>query len=314
MTKIAAVFPGQGAQFVGMGQDLARMFPVAQSVFDRVDSTLGYQLSEVCFSGPESELKLTANTQPAILAVSVAAWTVLTGLGVEVDYFAGLSLGEYSAHVAAGSLDLETAAGLVRKRGQFMQEAVADGVGAMAALIGIDAAEVTTLCAEAESMAGGIVRPANFNCPGQIVISGHRQAVELAIGTAKERGASRAVMLPVSAPFHCPLMEPAKLRLAQLLDCVEFRAPARPVIANATAGPITAREDIAPALTLQVTSPVRWEDTIRYLAGEGVTTFLEVGPGTALAGFVRRVDRSLRTLPVCSPDDLRVVESLKEVC
>lgn len=296
MSKTAFIFPGQGSQYPGMGRELAEKYPAARKVFDEADRALGFPLSKLCFEGPAEELQLTANTQPAILTVSVAAAEVLRELGVGADYVAGHSLGEYSALVAAGSLLLADAVQLVRKRGQFMQEAVPAGQGAMAALLGFDPAATAEVCREAAQ--GEVVSPANLNSPGQLVIAGHKSAVERAVELAKKRGAKRAVILNVSAPFHCSLLQPAQDRLAVELDRVEFRDPQIPLVNNADARVLRTKEEALDGLKRQVTAPVRWEESVRRLRNESVSLFIELGPGKVLSGLVRQIDRQVDCLHV----------------
>lgn len=305
MPKTAFVFPGQGSQYPGMGRELAEKYPAARKVFDEADRALGFPLSKLCFEGPAEELQLTANTQPAILTMSVAAAEVLREHGVGPDFVAGHSLGEYSALVAASSLRLSDAVQLVRKRGQFMQEAVPAGQGAMAALLGFDPAATAEVCREAAQ--GEVVSPANLNSPGQLVIAGHKTAVERAVELAKKRGAKRAVILNVSAPFHCALLQPAQDRLADELDRVEFRDPQIPLVNNVDARVVRTGAEILDGLKRQVTAPVRWEESVRLLRNESVSLFIELGPGKVLSGLVRQIDRQADCLHV---ED---VNSLNEV-
>lgn len=296
MPKVAFIFPGQGSQYPGMGRELAEAFPAARRVFDEADLALGFPISKLCFEGPAEELLLTANTQPAILTASVAVAEVLRDKGVSPNYVAGHSLGEYSALVAAGALCLEDAVRVVRKRGQYMQEAVPVGMGAMAALLGMEAGAVEAVCAE--SAQGEVVSPANLNSPGQVVIAGHATAVSRAVELAKARGAKRAVMLNVSAPFHCALMQPAQDRLAVDLEATEFAGPRVPLVNNADAKVIRTAAEAREGLRRQVTASVRWEQSMRALLSEGVTLFVEVGPGKVLSGLMRQVDRQAECLRV----------------
>jgi [acyl-carrier-protein] S-malonyltransferase len=291
MSKTAFLFPGQGSQFAGMGKSLAEAYPEAARVFQAADATLGFALSSLCFEGPEGQLKLTENTQPALLAVSIAAHSVLREKGVAADHVAGHSLGEYSALVAAGSLDFADALRLVRKRGQYMKEAVPAGVGAMAALLKLPEDRLAGVLAEASQ--GEVVTAANLNSPDQIVIAGHAAAVERAMELAKAAGARRAVLLPVSAPFHCPLMKPAQERLRADLDATTFRDLAVPLINNWQAREIRTAAEAREGLYNQVPNPVRWADSIRALAQAGVTRFIEVGAGGVLTGLLRNIDPSL---------------------
>ena len=291
MPKIAFLFPGQGSQYAGMGQELAENFPVARRVFDQADDALGFAISQVCFEGPEEKLRLTENTQPAILTCSVAVHAVLRERGVEPDYVAGHSLGEYSALVAAGSIEFAEALCLVRKRGRYMQQAVPSGVGAMAALIGMPAGKLESICSEAAR--GEVVAPANLNSPAQAVIAGHAGAVERAVELAKQAGARKAVLLQVSAPFHCALMGPAQERLSADLDAIDFKDLAVPLVNNFAAREIRTGADAREGLKQQVPNPVRWEDSIRKLSSAGVGRFVEAGPGKALTGLLRSIDRSL---------------------
>jgi [acyl-carrier-protein] S-malonyltransferase len=273
-----------------MGRELAEFSSCAREVFEEADAALGFRLSKLCFEGPAEELQLTANTQPAILTVSVATARVLEEKGIQPDFVAGHSLGEYSALVVAGSVELTDAVRLVRKRGEYMQEAVPVGEGAMAALLGLDAAAVEEICREAAGEQ--VASPANLNSPGQIVIAGHRGAVERAIELAKSRGAKRAIMLNVSAPFHCSLMKPAADRLATDLDAVTIRDPRVPLVNNADATVVRTAEAVRDGLKRQVTAPVRWTDSMLALRREGADVFIEVGPGKVLSGLMRQIDRS----------------------
>jgi [acyl-carrier-protein] S-malonyltransferase len=300
----AFVFPGQGSQQVGMGRALADSFPAARRAFEIADEVLGVRLSTLCFEGPEEELKLTANLQPAILATSIAALRVLEEKGVRPDYVAGHSLGEYSALVAARALSFEDALVIVRKRGQYMQGAVPDGEGAMAALLGCDVETANSVCAEASSL--GVCAPANLNSPSQTVIAGHRSAVQRAVELAKERGAKRAVLLAVSAPFHCSLMSPAAKRLEPLLRDIEFQDLTIPLVTNVDAEIITSGDLAREALIRQVASPVNWWQSMRRLVEEGVDVFVEVGHGKVLSGLVKQIERSATAL---STEDVSAIEA-----
>jgi len=293
---VAFLFPGQGSQVVGMGRELAALYPPAQETFDEADAALGYKLSQLCWEGPEDKLKMTEITQPAILTVSVAAFRVLREKGIEPKFVAGHSLGEYSAHVAAGTLAFQDAVRIVRNRGKYMQEAVPVGQGAMAAVLALPLPELEKVCAEAAQ--GEVVAPANINSPGQIVISGSKGAVERAAELAKQRGAKRAVMLPVSAPFHCALMQPAQDRLAADLKAATFHGMQHPLVTNADAQLIDAPEKGRDALIRQVTGAVRWTDSMQALIAKGVDTFVEVGPGSVLCGLMRQIDRAKTCLNV----------------
>ena len=288
--KIAFLFPGQGSQAVGMGKELAALYPVARQTFDEADSALGHKLSQLCFEGPEEKLRLTEITQPAILTMSVAAQRVLREKGVSPRFVAGHSLGEYSAHVAAGSLDFADAVRTVRNRGKYMQEAVPVGQGAMAAVLGMPLAEVERICKQAAQ--DDICSPANINSPEQIVISGSKPAVERAAELAKAGGAKRAIMLPVSAPFHCALMQPAQDRLGKDLQNLTFHRLQLPLVKNVD-GELTQDSEVArQALVSQVTGAVQWVKSMQTLIAQGVELFIEVGPGKVLCGLLRQMDRS----------------------
>jgi [acyl-carrier-protein] S-malonyltransferase len=293
---IALLFPGQGSQAVGMGKDLADKFAVAQQTFEEADDALGVKLSQLCFEGPEEQLRVTEITQPAILTVSVAAWRVLNDRGVKPNFVAGHSLGEYSAHVAAGTMSFANAVRTVRNRGKYMQEAVPVGTGSMAAILGMGFDDVVKVCADAAQ--GGVCEPANINSPEQIVISGHAAAVERGAKLADERGAKRAKVLPVSAPFHCSLMQPAQDRLAVDLGNLKLEQPKMPVICNVYARPIEDATSAREALVRQVTGSVKWSESMQVLIARGVQTLIEVGPGKVLCGLMRQIDRSKKCLNV----------------
>ena len=300
--KIAFLFPGQGSQAVGMGRAFAESSKSAAAVWKEADEALGFALSRLCFDGPEEELTLTVNTQPALLTASVAAAAALAERGIAPQLAAGHSLGEYSALVVAGALRFADAVKLVRKRGEFMQDAVPVGTGAMAALLGVDLPTAEQVCGEAAQ--GEVVGVANINSPGQIVIAGHRTAVERAVKAAAERGGKKSVLLPVSAPFHSALMKPAADRLAAELERVAVSAPKFPIVRNVDAGVTTSAEDVKPFLVRQVASPVRWTECVERLSREGAGPFLEVGPGRVLTGLLKRTLEGVRGLPVEDPASL----------
>ncbi len=308
MTGLAYIFPGQGSQAPGMGKSLAENFRAAREVFEEADDALGFSLSEMCFAGTAEELALTENTQPAILTVSVAALRAIQAEGFpEPEYVAGHSLGEYSALVAAGALTLSDAVRTVRARGRYMQEAVPVGLGAMAAILGADLQVISEACNEAAQ--GEVCSPANINSPGQVVIAGDAAAVDRAITLLKERGAKRAVRLNVSAPFHCQLMMPAQERLAVELEKIEFQDLRTPLVTNVDAAPIEKGEDARTSLVRQVSSPVRWLETVQFLISNGVERFLEVGPGKVLSGLVRQTKRDAHVLNVEDEASLRSAQT-----
>ncbi len=308
--SMAFVFPGQGAQTIGMGRALAEAYPAAADVFREVDDALGEELSALIWDGDQDTLTLTQNAQPALMATSIAALRAMEAEDVGLDrarFVAGHSLGEYSALCAAGAITLADTARLLRTRGQAMQNAVPVGVGAMAALLGLDYDAATEVAAEAASEAE-VCQAANDNDPGQVVISGHKDAVERAVDLAKSRGAKRAVILPVSAPFHCALMQPAADVMAEALASVEIRAPKVPVVANVRAEAVSDPDTIRALLVEQVTAPVRWRESIEWMLGQGVTDFMEVGAGKALIGMVRRIDRTAATMAIGTPDDIAALK------
>jgi len=308
---IAFVFPGQGAQKVGMGKALAEKFPVCRDTFAEADAALGESLSGLCFDGPAEKLLLTENTQPAILAMSVAVWRLVDSRGLRASFAAGHSLGEYSAHVAAGTLSFADALRTVRRRGRYMQEAVPVGEGAMAAILGLDEESVSRACVDAMVERGGrVVSPANLNAPGQIVIAGHADAVARAGERCKELGAKRVIPLAVSAPFHCALMKPAEDRLTPELRSIAASDPKIPVVANLDALPKRDAISAIGALIRQVSSPVKWEQVVRRLIADGAQTFVELGPGSVLAGLIKKIDRSVQVVSVEDEAGLAAVDRL----
>jgi len=309
MTTIAFLFPGQGSQAVGMGKDLAEHYAVARQTFAEADDSLDYKLSQLCFEGPDDQLRLTEITQPAILTASVAAWRVLQERGLRPAFVAGHSLGEYSAHVAAGTVSFADAVRTVRNRGKYMQEAVPVGVGTMAAILGMAPEKVAAVCTDAAQ--GEVCEPANINSPEQIVISGHTAAVERATKLADERGAKRAKILPVSAPFHSSLMKPAQDRLAGDLQALKFENPSVPVLCNVDAALVATADTGRDALVRQVTGSVKWDQSMRALIAKGVDTFVEVGPGKVLCGLMRQIDRAKTAVNV--EDEASLAKTLEKL-
>jgi [acyl-carrier-protein] S-malonyltransferase len=308
-SKIAFIFPGQGSQTVGMGKELFDKCPIARQTFEEADDALGYKLSQVCFAGPEEQLRLTEITQPAILTISIAALRVLEGCVPKPSFVAGHSLGEYSAHVASGTMTFADAVRTVRNRGKYMQEAVPVGVGAMAAILGMELEKVAAVCQDAAQ--GEVCAPANINSPEQIVISGNTAAVERGTKLADERGAKRAKILPVSAPFHCALMRPAQDRLEADLNNLKMRKPVYPVVCNVEASLVSDELRARETLVAQVTGAVKWEQSMRLLIESGAETFVEIGPGKVLCGLMRQIDRSKTCLNVA--DDASLARALEQI-
>ena len=296
MGKLAFLFSGQGAQYVGMGKQIAEEYKSSDSIFNEASEVLGFDIKKMIFEGDDETLKITENTQPCIVTTSIACLQPILEKGIKPDVVAGLSLGEYSAHVAAGTMTFSDAVALVRKRGKYMQEAVPVGIGAMAAILGLDNEKVIECCEKAASC--GIIEPANFNCPGQVVVAGEVKAVEKAMEFAKEAGAKRAMLLPVSAPFHCSLLKPAGEKLAVELEKIELKDMNIPVVTNVTAEYILDKNKVKDLLIRQVSSPVLFEESIRKMIDDGVDTFVEIGPGKTLIGFVKKINKEVKTLNV----------------
>lgn len=296
MGKTAFIFPGQGAQYIGMGKQIAEEFPAASGIFDQATDALGIDMRKMIFEGDDETLKITENTQPAIVTASIACLQPLLAAGIKPDFTAGLSLGEYSAHVASETIDFKTAVSLVRKRGKYMQEAVPIGDGAMAAIIGLSPEDVEDCCERAS--VAGIVEPANYNCPGQIAIAGEVKAVEKAMELCLEKGAKRAIQLAVSAPFHCSMLRPAGELLAMELENVVFSDFKTPLVANVSGKVVKSSADIKETLIRQVSNPVLWEASVRLMLEQGVDTFVEIGPGKVLSGFVKKISKDARTLNI----------------
>lgn len=306
MSKVAFIFAGQGAQYAGMGKELADNIEASKKVFEEADKALGFEISKLCFEGPKENLDKTENTQPAVLTTSIAALKALEEKGIKPDFTAGLSLGEYSALVCSGVLNFSDAVKLVRKRGRFMQEAVPEGVGTMAAILGLASEDVREICREASSL--GIVEPANFNCPGQIVIGGEIEAVKAASEKAKEKGA-KVMPLSVSAPFHTSMLKPAADKLEEELKNIELGSVKTPIITNVTADYVGSKEEVKELLKKQVMSSVLWENTIKRMLDDGVDTFIELGPGKVLSGFVKKIDRKVKVVNI---EDIKSLEKAVE--
>lgn len=304
MSKVAFVFPGQGAQYIGMAKEICSQYPESAQVFKEASEALGFDIEDMVFNGDEETLRITENTQPAIVTASIACLKPLMNEGINADFTAGLSLGEYAAHVYSGTFSFEDAVRLLRKRGRFMQEAVPLGVGSMVAILGLSREQVLDACAQAREE--GVVEPANFNCPGQIVISGEAKAVEKAQAIAIELGAKRAVPLAVSAPFHCSLLVSAGEKLKAELEQVELHEMKVPVVANVNGEIVPSVDYVRESLYKQVSSPVLWEDCVRTMIGKGVDTFVEIGPGKVLSGFIKKIDKNVKTLNV---EDLASLEN-----
>ncbi|OZB97752.1 ACP S-malonyltransferase [Paenibacillus sp. XY044] len=311
MGKVAFVFPGQGAQSVGMGKDFYDAVPASRRIFESADEVLGFPMTNMIFEGPDSELKKTFNTQPALLTASVAAFETVREQGITPDFVAGHSLGEYSALVASGVLSFEDAVGTVRARGEFMEQALPGGQGAMAAVLGAEREALAELC-RSITAGGHLVELANLNCPGQIVVSGSKEGVALVGERVKEAGGKRAIPLEVSGPFHSSLMKSAAEKLGEKLQPLHFNEPAIPVIANVTARPAASAGDIRGLLVEQVYSPVLWEDTVTYLVSQGVHTFVEIGPGNVLTGLIKKTDKSVKLINVSSLDSLETLKASLE--
>ncbi len=307
MSKVAFVFPGQGSQTVGMCKAFYDEYAVARRVFEEADEALGFSITKMCFEGPESDLRLTYNTQPAILTASTACAAVLKEKGIACDVAAGHSLGEYSALVNTGALAFADAVRIVRKRGQFMQDAVPVGEGSMAAVLGLESDKIVEICQAVEDEGGEAVQAVNFNCPGQVVIAGAVNAVNKAVEALKAAGAKRAVLLPVSAPFHSSLMQPASERLAEVLAPIEIKDITIPVVANVTAKEVTSGAEIKELLVKQAAMPVLWETSVRNMVADGVDTFVEVGPGKVLTGFTKKIAKGLPALNIEDPASLEKV-------